>query len=73
MSAVAVLGQLVMCILCAVHEYHEVTSCNSLDRLPSGMVLHCRLSFEGRQRRINTLKKGASGPPKTSKEKKTYV
>jgi hypothetical protein len=28
--------------------------CQSLDGLPSGMVLHCRLSSEGRQRRINT-------------------
>jgi hypothetical protein len=36
------------------------------------MVLHCRLSSEGRQRRINT-KKGASGPPKTIKEKKKYM
>jgi hypothetical protein len=31
------------------------------------MVLHCRLSSEGWQRRIN--KKGASGPPKTIKGK----
>jgi hypothetical protein len=32
------------------------------------MVIHCRLSSEGRQRRKNTKK--ASGPPKTIKEKK---
>ncbi len=30
--------------------------CQSLDGLPSGMVLHCRLSSEGRQKRINTKK-----------------
>jgi hypothetical protein len=32
------------------------------------MVLHCRLSSEGRQRRTST--KRASGPPKKIKEKK---
>jgi hypothetical protein len=31
------------------------------------MVLHCRLFSEGHQRKINT--KGASGSPKTIKEK----
>ncbi len=44
--------------------------CQSLDGLPSGMVLYCRLSSEGRQRRIN-IKKGSPGPPKTIKKKKT--
>jgi hypothetical protein len=29
----------------------------SLDGLPSGMVFHCRLSFEGRQGRITTKKR----------------
>jgi hypothetical protein len=43
---------------------------SSLDGLPSGMVLHCRLSSEGRQRRINTLKKGPLLDQKTIKEKK---
>jgi hypothetical protein len=32
------------------------------------MVLHCRLSSERQQKRVNT-KKRASGPPKTIKEK----
>ncbi len=30
--------------------------CHSLDGLSSGMVLHCGLSSEGLQRRINTKK-----------------
>ncbi len=36
--------------------------------LPSGMVLHCRLSSEGRQRR-KKIQKRAFGPQKTIKEK----
>ncbi len=43
--------------------------CQSLDGLPSGMALPCRLSSEGRQRRIWTI--GTSLPPKTFKEKRT--
>jgi hypothetical protein len=39
----------------------------SIDGLPSGMVLHCRLFSEGRQRRIKTIR--ASVPPKTIKKK----
>jgi hypothetical protein len=39
----------------------QIVYCQPLHGLPSGMVLHCRLSFEGQQRRINT--KRASGPP----------
>jgi hypothetical protein len=35
--------------------------------LPFGILLHCGLSSERRQRRINT--KRASDPPKTIKEK----
>jgi hypothetical protein len=42
--------------------------CQSLDGLPSGMALYCRLSSEGRQRRIYTI--GTSVPPKKIKEKK---
>jgi hypothetical protein len=44
--------------------------CQSLDGLQSGMALPCRLSSEGRQRRILTT--GTSVPPKTIKEKKIY-
>ncbi len=40
--------------------------CQSLDGLPSGMALCCRLSSEGRQRSINKKK------TKTIKEKKIY-
>jgi hypothetical protein len=41
--------------------------CQSLDGLPSGIVLQCRLFFVGQQRRIKTVK--ASVPPKTIKKK----
>ncbi len=43
--------------------------CQPLDGLPSRMVLHCRLSSEGRQRRINT-KKGLWSTKKKLMEKK---
>ncbi len=41
--------------------------CQSLDGLPSGMALPCRLSSEGRRRR--KLTRGTSVPPKTISEK----
>jgi hypothetical protein len=43
----------------------------SRDGLPSGMALRCRLSSEGRQRKILTI--GTSVPPKTIKEKKKGI
>ncbi len=50
-----------------IHQSPQPTvDCQSLDGLPSGMALFCRLSSEGRQRSIYIKHK------KTIKEKKTF-
>jgi hypothetical protein len=53
----------------AISLAYCTVNCQSLDGQPSGMILHCRLSSEEGQKRINT--KEASGPPKTIMVKRT--